>query len=162
MIRFRETTLEQLPLDHKVEVNALAGSARLAVSIPATAGRDGFGPDLALGYDSGTGNSPFGFGWTLSGVPSIGLDAARRLPAYREADDRYMYAGGEELAPVRRLQGAQWVEVTDDRGAFRVHRFRTRIERSFRRCERWVERVSGRVHWRCLDPDGTSPSSARG
>jgi RHS repeat-associated protein len=154
VIRFRETTLEQLSLDHKLEIDALVGSARLTVAIPTSAGRDGFGPDLGLAYNNGAGNSPFGFGWTLSGVPSIGLDATRRLPTYRDDEDRYMYAGGEELAPTRRLQNGQWMDVVDDRGAFRVYRYRARVERSFQRFEKWVDRASGRTHWRRLDPDG--------
>ena len=38
----------------------------MTVPIATSPGRSGFGPQLALTYDSGSGNGPFGFGWSLS------------------------------------------------------------------------------------------------
>ena len=37
----------------------------MSVSIATSPGRSGFGPQLALSYDSGSSNGPFGFGWAL-------------------------------------------------------------------------------------------------
>ena len=38
----------------------------MTVPMPVSPGRSGFGPQLALSYDSGAGNGVFGFGWSLS------------------------------------------------------------------------------------------------
>ncbi len=44
MIGFRETTLDQLVVDHTTEVNTLIGTARLSVTIKTSPGREQFGP----------------------------------------------------------------------------------------------------------------------
>jgi hypothetical protein len=41
--------------------------------------RSGFGPQLALAYDSGAGNGPFGLGWSLL-LPSIARKPEKGLP----------------------------------------------------------------------------------
>jgi hypothetical protein len=147
LIGFRETTFEQLAIEHTIEVNTLTGSARLSVPIRITPGRESFGPTLALGYGNSEGNSTFGVGWFLTGVPSIGVDTSRSLPTYQAGHDRYSYAGGQELVPYRRQQGAQWLPVIEQRGTYRVERFRSKVERSFERFEKWTDQASGRVHW---------------
>jgi hypothetical protein len=38
----------------------------MSIELATSAGRSGFGPELVLAYDSGSGNGPFGFGWTLA------------------------------------------------------------------------------------------------
>lgn len=147
MIALREVTTDLLSVDHTIEVEPLTGGSRLSIPVRTSAGRDGFGPALALGYGSGAPNSAFGLGWSLSGVPSIARDTTRRIPSYRDDADRYIYGGGTELIPARRLQGAAWVPVAEQRGAFLVERFRSRIERSYERFERWTEQPSGQTHW---------------
>lgn len=147
MIGFRETTLDQLAVDHQIEVNTLTGAARLSVPVRTSPGRESFGPSLSLGYGSGQRNSTFGAGWFLSGVPSIGLDTTQELPAYTGDSDRYVYGGGQQLVPMLREQGGHWVPIVEDRGAHRVQRFRSKTERSFERFERWTHQATGRVHW---------------
>lgn len=39
-------------------------SGNFSVPIPLPAGRNGFQPQLTLGYSTGNGNGPFGLGWT--------------------------------------------------------------------------------------------------
>ena len=80
MIGFRDTTVDQLSIDHTIEVNTLTGTARLEIPLRITPGRGSFTPSLGLGYGSGGGNSTFGTGWFLSGIPSIGRDTRRSLP----------------------------------------------------------------------------------
>ena len=80
MIGFRETTLDELSIDHEIQVSTLTGSARLTVPIRTTPGRESFGPELALGYGSGEGNSTFGVGWFLGGVPSIEVGCVKDFP----------------------------------------------------------------------------------
>ena len=46
--------------------NPAIGTGSMTVPIAASAGRSGFGPALALAYDSGRGNSVFGFGWSFA------------------------------------------------------------------------------------------------
>ena len=57
-------------IGEKFGTNPVNGTASLSVPIYASPGRSGFGPQLSLSYDSGSGNGPFGFGWSLS-LPSI-------------------------------------------------------------------------------------------
>jgi hypothetical protein len=65
------------------EVNAVTGTGSISVPLPITPGRGGFSPQLALSYNSGGGNSPFGLGWDM-GVPSISRKTDKRLPTYRD------------------------------------------------------------------------------
>src|SRR3954467_9752397 len=57
-------------LGEKFAANPVTGTGSMTVPIATSPGRSGFGPQLALAYDSGAGNGPFGLGWNLS-VPSI-------------------------------------------------------------------------------------------
>jgi hypothetical protein len=57
-------------IGEKFAANPVTGTGSLTVPVFATPGRSGFGPQLSLSYDSGSGNSPFGFGWSLE-LPSI-------------------------------------------------------------------------------------------
>ena len=67
-------------LDEKFSVNAATGTASMAVPLPFSPGRSGFTPPLRLSYDSGSGNGPFGFGWSL-GLPAITRKTDKGLPA---------------------------------------------------------------------------------
>jgi len=58
----------------------------MTVPIATSPGRSGFGPQLALSYDSGAGNGPFGFGWNLS-LPAITRKTDKGLPQYLDAED---------------------------------------------------------------------------
>src|SRR5690242_9539035 len=53
-------------MGEKFAANPVTGTGSMTVPISTSPGRAGFGPQLALAYDSGSGNGPFGFGWTLS------------------------------------------------------------------------------------------------
>ena len=73
----------------------------MSVPIATSPGRSGFGPQLSLSYDSGAGNGPFGFGWSLS-LPSITRKTDKGLPQYRDAEesDVFILSGAEDLVPV--------------------------------------------------------------
>jgi RHS repeat-associated protein len=146
MIGFRKTRLDQLAVEQEIEVNTLTGTARMSVPIRTSPGRESFGPSLVLGYSSGQRNSTFGVGWSLSGVPSIGVDTTKRLPSY-DRGDHFVYGGGQELVPVLREQGGGWRSVVENRDGYRVQRFRSKTERSFERFEQWTHEATGRVHW---------------
>ena len=147
MIGFRESGLDGFSVDHEIQVSTLTGSARLSVPIRTSAGRESFGPELALLYVSGEGNSTFGVGWALGGVPSIGIDTRNKLPLYEGDSDQYAYAGGQELVPYLREQGDEWLEIPTISGSYRIQRFRAKVERSFERFEKWTEISTHRAHW---------------
>src|SRR4051794_21097556 len=71
-------------MGEKFAANPVTGTGSMSVPIALSPGRSGFGPQLSLSYDSGSGNSPFGFGWNLS-LPAITRKTDKGLPLYRDA-----------------------------------------------------------------------------
>src|SRR5215510_6165099 len=57
-------------MGEKFGANPVTGTGSMSVPIATSPGRSGFGPQLALSYDSGASNGPFGLGWSLS-LPQI-------------------------------------------------------------------------------------------
>jgi Salmonella virulence plasmid 65kDa B protein len=166
-------------IGEKFAANPVTGTGSMTVPIAASPGRGGFGPQLALSYDSGSGNGPFGFGWTLS-LPAITRKTDKGLPQYQDAEDSdvFILSGAEDLVPLYRQDtdgtwvaghpGYQrdpaefWVRDPsgrlviheDELGGYRVRRYRPRIEGLFARIERWSKiEVPGDVHWRSISKD---------
>src|SRR3989442_14141657 len=52
-------------IGEKFSATLPSGTASMSVPLYLTPGRAGFTPQLALVYDSGAGNGPFGVGWSL-------------------------------------------------------------------------------------------------
>src|SRR3954467_7140437 len=88
-------------IGEKFAANPVTGTGSMSVPIATSPGRSGFGPQLSLAYDSGAGNGPFGFGWSLS-LPSITRKTDKGLPQYFDADesDVFILSGAEDLVPV--------------------------------------------------------------
>lgn len=86
----------------------------MTVPIAASPGRSGFGPQLALSYDSGAGNGPFGFGWSLS-VPKIARKTSKGLPQYldNEESDVFLLSSAEDLVPELSPSGARYSGAAD-------------------------------------------------
>ncbi|MEU7730182.1 SpvB/TcaC N-terminal domain-containing protein [Streptomyces sp. NPDC040724] len=150
-------------IGEKFATNPVTGTGSVTVPIPVTPGRGGFGPQLTLSYDSGAGNGPFGFGWSI-GLPVVSRRTDQGLPRYREAEDPdvFVLSGAEDLVPVLRAdpaggwaQDALGREVIDDqeRDGHLVRRYRPRVEGLFARIERWTRLSDGDVHWRSVSPD---------
>jgi RHS repeat-associated protein len=76
-----------------------AGTAQVPIAVPA--GRDGFGPDLELVYNSGSGNGPFGLGWSL-GVPGVVRKTAKGVPVYDDEADIFLLSQAEDLVAIER------------------------------------------------------------
>ena len=95
-------------LDEKFSVNAATGTATMVLPLPLSPGRSGFTPGLRLAYDSGSGNSPFGFGWSL-GTASITRKTDKGLPLYCDGDesDVFILAGAEDLVAVLDTAGTR-------------------------------------------------------
>jgi RHS repeat-associated protein len=151
----------------------------MSVPLAVSPGRSGFGPQISLSYDSGAGNGPFGFGWSLS-LPAISRKTDKGLPQYDDAvdSDVFILSGAEDLVPIYRQDPTgSWVAqypgyqrdpegfwVRDQKGrlvihedeldGYRVRRYRPRIEGLFARVERWSKIGSpGDVHWRSISRD---------
>lgn len=164
-------------MGEKFAANPVTGTSSLSVLIAASPGRSGFRPQLALSYDSGSGNGPFGFGWNLS-LPSITRKTEKGLPQYRDAEKSnvLILSGAEDLVSVYRQDPAGswiashpgyqrdtnefWVRDPDGRlivhendlKGYRVRRYRPRIEGLFTHIERWTG-ADGDVRWRSLSKD---------
>jgi hypothetical protein len=157
-------------MGEKFAANPVTGTGSMSVPIATSPGRSGFGPQLSLSYDSGAGNGPFGFGWSLS-VPSITRKTDKGLPQYRDGvknqpdSDVYILSGAEDLVPeFKKNDAGDWVMKdgehvifdeprTIDNVTYRVRRYRPRVEGLFARIERWTNQQSGEIHWRSISHD---------
>src|SRR5713226_1193328 len=139
-------------LGEKFGANPVTGTGSMTVPIATSPGRSGFGPQLSLSYDSGSGNGPFGFGWSLS-LPSITRKTEKGVPQYRDAEesDGFVLSGAEDLVPVLDGGGHRIVDVVSVPG-YTIEPYRPRIEGLFARIERWT-RNDGDVHWRSISKD---------
>ena len=166
-------------MGEKFAANPVTGTGSMSVPIATSPGRSGFGPQLSLAYDSGAGNGPFGFGWSLS-LPAITRKTDKGLPQYLDAEDSdvFILAGSEDLVPVyrqdadgswvaahpghRRDKAGHWVRDAagrllvheDEIDGYRVRRYRPRVEGLFASIERW-SRIGdcADVHWRSISKD---------
>src|SRR6266508_1502526 len=141
-------------MGEKFAANPVTGTGSMSEPIATSPGRSGFEPQLSLSYDSGSGNGPFGFGWTLS-LPSITRKTDKGLPQYRDAEesDVFILSGAEDLVPVigpalppRRVEGVD----------YRIDRYRPRIEGLFARIERWTNVATGEAYWRSITRDNVT------
>jgi RHS repeat-associated protein len=148
-------------LDEKLEISGPTGTASLRVPIFTSAARQGFGPQLALGYDSGGGNGSCGLGWSIE-PPSITRKTSKGLPRYDDGaeSDVFLLAGSDDLVPLL-IQGPKgWRRdheaATVGGITFSIDRYRPRVESGFARIERWQQVGSGDTHWRTISPDNVT------
>src|SRR5262249_22540363 len=138
-----------LTTGYSVDVDIRTGAAALLVPIPASPGRAGLAPDLNLQYSSGAGNSAFGAGWTLSGLPLIGLDTRLHVPRW-DGTDSYQL-NGEPLVPWLEQQPGGWSARGFNDADWSVAFYRNQRRNDLVRVEKWLHRPSGRVHFRTRD-----------
>ncbi|EIJ33096.1 SpvB/TcaC N-terminal domain-containing protein [Thiothrix nivea] len=136
-------------MGEKFAANPVTGTGSLSVPIATSPGRNGFGPQLALSYDSGAGNGIFGLGWNLA-LPSITRRTDKGLPQYRDGEnsDSFILSGSEDLVPLNSLSSR---EV--DSETYQVRLYRPRVEGLFARIECWTRNRDGDVHWRSFSKD---------
>jgi RHS repeat-associated protein len=156
-------------IGEKFAASPVTGTGSMSVPIASSLGRSGFGPQLSLSYDSGAGNGPFGFGWSLA-VPSITRKTDKGLPQYYDAAeaeaDVFVLSGAEDLVPeFKKDAGGNWIVEADkhvvfdeprtvDGVIFTVRRYRPRVEGLFARIERWTSRNNpADVRWRSISRD---------
>jgi RHS repeat-associated protein len=140
-------------MGEKFAANPVTGTGSMTVPVATSPGRSGFGPQLSISYDSGAGNGPFGFGWSLS-LPAITRKTDKGLPRYFDAEesDVFILSGAEDLVPVLNPDGSRF-EDTNTAPEYVIHRYRPRIEGLFARIERWTEQATDNVHWRSISKD---------
>ena len=117
-------------------------------------------PQLSLSYDSGAGNGPFGFGWSLS-LPAITRKTDKGLPKYQDAleSDVFILSGAEDLVPLLVQRNGQWERKklaprTVGGKIYHIQRYRPRIEGLFARIERWTNHTDPEdVFWRSISKD---------
>ncbi len=93
-------------IGEKFSANPATGTGSLTIPLPVTPGRSGFGPSLALRYDSGAAHGPFGMGWSL-GLPSVTRKTDKGLPTYDDAaeSDVFILSDAEDLVPFLAADG---------------------------------------------------------
>lgn len=149
-------------IGEKFAANPVTGTAALTIPLATSPGRSGFGPELSLSYDSGSGNGPFGFGWNLS-LPTVTRKTDKGLPRYWDGDesDVFVLSGAEDLVPVLVEVAGHWQGETlptriVDGTTYGVRRYRPRIEGLFSRIERWTDIQTGEIHWRSITRDNVT------
>lgn len=147
-------------LDEKLTAGQATGSMSLALSIFTSPGRQGFGPQLTLTYDSAGGNGAFGLGWSVP-IAAVTRKTSKGVPRYVDvADSDAFLLSGEELVPslVDRPDG--WTRESALRSVggvdYVVDRYRPRVESAFSRIERWRVVGSGETHWRTISGDNVT------
>jgi RHS repeat-associated protein len=147
-------------IGEKFAANPVTGTGSLTVPIYASPGRSNFGPQLSLTYDSGSGNGPFGFGWSLA-LPAITRKTDKGLPQYTDTQesDVFILSGAEDLMPSLVQSKGQWVrDVSGPRTVYgqqyEIHYYRPRVEGLFARIERWVNVSNPQdAFWRSISKD---------
>jgi RHS repeat-associated protein len=129
-------------LGEKFSPDLHTGTGNFSIPIALPPGRNGFQPQLALGYSTGSGNSPFGLGWSLS-VPAITRKTSSGVPRYRDGavdpreHDTFVLSGSEDL-----------VRVSDS--SERIRRYRPRTEGLFACIEHHLDKGI----WKVQTKDG--------
>jgi len=122
------------------------GTGNFQVPLTLQHGRDGFQPQLTLSYSTGSGNGPFGLGWSL-GIPGVARKTSSGVPRYRDRpgapegdSDTFILSGSEDLVALG--AGALPGSI----------RYRPRTEGLFARIERVLSQ--GDDYWRVAGKDG--------
>jgi RHS repeat-associated protein len=142
-------------IDEKFQVNGSNGTASFSIQLPFSKTRSDFAPALSLSYNSGSGNSSFGLGWSLE-FPAIQRRTDKKLPQYNdaEASDVFMFTGVEDLVPVlTKDENNNWVPQNyAGNSGESITRYRPRIEGSFNRIERITPANSSGFFWKVTTP----------
>jgi RHS repeat-associated protein len=143
-------------IGEKFTASPVTGTGAMSVPIATSPGRSGFGPQLSLSYSTGSGNGPFGIGWSLD-LPHITRKTDQGLPLYRDGEesDVFLLAGTEDLVPVLDAGGVRFEDTVTAPG-FTIHRYRPRVEGLFARIERWTHTADGAIHWRSITRDNVT------
>lgn len=136
----------QSGLGEKFSPDLFTGTGNFSVPIAVPPGRNGFQPELTLGYSSGNGNGIFGMGWAI-GIPGITRKTSKGIPIYHDKKDVFILSGAEDLVPVKyekEVSGGVTHEKTF---------YRSRTEGLFARIIRH-KKSNGEHYWEVKSKDG--------
>lgn len=155
-------------IDEKLSVNAVNGTAAFSFPLPFAPSRGSVAPSLSLTYHSGSGNGPFGLGWTI-GLPSIKRSTDKGLPQYWDEDesDTFLLADSEDLVPEYAKEADGGFRLDDEGryalkeaespdGRHTIRYYRPRVEGLFARIERWTDKASLAIGWRVITRDNVT------
>ena len=114
------------------------GTGNIGLGIDGPAGRFGIEPGFSLSYSTGTGNGPFGLGWSLS-IGAVTRKTSLGIPTYDDAADVFILEGSDDLVPA---------DVDEHGGG----RYRPRTDSDFARTD--FDRAASR--WTVQEKDGTT------
>ncbi len=137
--------------------NAFSGSSGLSIPFPATPAR-GFEPKLSLDYGSGSGNSAFGLGFSLS-LPKVSRKTDTGIPKY-EGYDTFILTGQGQLTPRLKNDNGQWVidETTKSvKGvSWNVVTYLPREEAAYSLIEHWINPLTMESFWQVISRDNVT------
>ncbi|KAH9203759.1 virulence plasmid 65kDa B protein-domain-containing protein, partial [Leptodontidium sp. 2 PMI_412] len=147
------------------DVDLISGSVSMSIPLPITSIPRWGTPNLALKYDSGGGNGPFGLGWSLMGVYPISRKINLGVPTYIDDQDTFVL-NGEDLVPefkkdpngefIRAVSG-EYLYAERKTPEYRIRRFRPRVDRQLLRIEQWAKLGDpSDVHWKVMDGHGVT------
>ena len=79
-------------IGEKSNVNAVTGTGFLSVPIYLSQSQGGLGPQLSLQYDSGNGDSAFGYGWAMA-TACISRKTSKGSPQYNDETGVFLLSG---------------------------------------------------------------------
>lgn len=126
--------------------DSFSGTGSYSIPFPLTSAR-GFDPHVTLSYNSGSGNSPFGLGFSSS-FSKISRRTEQGIPRY---DDKDIFMdGGEELVPQSTRP-----EIMDT-GGWAVSDYVPRIEGDFSKIEYWQNSETKESYWQVIGRDNSN------
>ncbi|KAI9845919.1 MAG: hypothetical protein M1837_004455 [Sclerophora amabilis] len=138
----------QRSIGQTFKTNPANGGMSIALPIHTSSGRAGFGPSLELAYNSGSGNGPFGIGWSLD-LGTITRKTSHRIPRYDESDT-FLISDTEELVQVS-------AEDRRHPDGFDIRSYKPRVVVSPMRIERWTNsKDRSDVHWKTISADNVT------
>ncbi|HKP39167.1 MAG TPA: SpvB/TcaC N-terminal domain-containing protein, partial [Pyrinomonadaceae bacterium] len=123
--------------------NLFTGTGNFSIPIAVPAGRSKLQPELSLTYSTGSGNGPYGLGWSLSGA-GVSRRTSRGIPTYDDnirssrQPDVFSFSGSEDLVPIANVAGRT--------------EYRPRTEGAFARIIHHHDLTED--YWEVLDKDG--------
>lgn len=141
-------------IDEKFMTQPATGTFSYQIPVYVSPGRMGWQPEIALSYQSGSGNGPFGLGWSVS-LPAIRRKTDQRLPRYDDwnESDVFQLSDAEDLVPMRVLRDGRWELEIIVKHPYEITRYRPRSEQAFARIERWWNRSEGKMWWQTISRD---------
>lgn len=140
----------QSGMGEKFSPDLFTGTGNFSVPIAVPAGRNGFQPELTLGYSTGNGNGSFGMGWAL-GIPGVIRKTSRGIPVYKDGEDVFILSGAEDLVPVK--QEKETIQLGNTSISWNRMYYRPRTEGLFARIVHHTK-TNGEDYWEVHSKDG--------